>query len=367
MPLCTLCECGLIDSMKQKELSLPLFDESELDGIQATGNAWIILRDDPATVPVPLPIVITNVQGPYTAKDRKLWTFLLHVAFDELGQQGGHSVAIKDINDVFRALGGEHSTEWIWQSAKRLAQTTVEFEVTYNDERYDTVTSIFTASVPRKGKRGSELHFWFPEPLIPIIKEPLRFARLRVHFLIKLSGKYAVTLYEILEGFVNRRDGECRVTIEELRRWLKVPDDTYPDWKNFRHRVLRPAVEQINADPLGAGITVDYEPIRKGRFYHEILFKITKTPERIQQERDIRTAKNQKMRLADLKAKGRPELTSAMIAQADKETRHTLDMGEVERQFWAHWESKGRQDLKNVGGAFMGFTKGKYRQALGRA
>lgn len=352
--------------MNNVETSLPLFSESELEGIQATGNPWIIDQIDPATVPVPLQIVITSVQGPYTARDRKLWTFLLHTAFDELGKQGGHSVAIKDINSVFRALGGEHSTEWIWQSAKRLAETTVEFEVTFGDERYDTVTSIFTASVPRKGKRGSELHFWFPEPLIPIIKEPLRFARLRVHFLIQLSGKYAVTLYEILEGFANRRDGECRVTIEELRRWLKVPDGTYPDWKNFRHRVLRPAIEQINADPLGAGFSVEYEPIRKGRFYHEIRFKLTKTGERIQQERNIRSAKSSKKRLADLKAKGRPALTSDMIARADKETRHTLDMAEVERQFWAHWESKGKPDFKNIGGAFMAFTKNKYRQALGR-
>lgn len=353
--------------MNNIEASLPLFSESELEGIQATGNPWIIDQIDPATVPVPLQVVITSVQGPYTARDRKLWTFLLHAVFDDLGQQGGHSIPIRDINGVFRSLGGEHSTEWIWQSAKRLAQTTVEFEVTFGDERYDTVTSIFTASVPRKGKRGSELHFWFPEPLIPIIKEPLRFARLRVHFLIKLSGKYAVTLYEILEGFANRRDGECRVTIDELRRWLKVPDGTYPDWKNFRHRVLRPAIEQINADPLGAGFTVEYEPIRKGRFYHEILFKLTKTPQRTQQERDIRSAKSSKQRLRDLKAKGRPELTTAMIARADKETRHTLDMGEVERQFWAHWENTGKPDFrKGVGQAFFGFTKKKYGQVRGK-
>ena len=352
--------------MNQEMASLPLFQESELEGIQATGNPWIVDTIDPATVPVPLQVVITSVQGPYTARDRKLWTFLLHAAFDELGKKGGHSIPIKDINGVFRSLGGEHSTEWIWNSAKRLAQTTVEFEVTYGDERYDTVTSIFTASVPRKGKRGSELHFWFPEPLIPIIKEPLRFARLRVHFLIQLSGKYAVTLYEILEGFANRRDGECRVTIEELRQWLKVPDGAYPDWKNFRHRVLRPAIDQINADPLGAGFTIEYEPIRKGRFYHEIRFKLTKTKDRIQHERDIRSAKSSKARLAELKAKGRPALTSDMIARADRETRHTLDMAEIERQFWAHWESKGKPDFKSVGGAFMNFTKGKYRQSLGR-
>jgi len=130
--------------------------------------------------------------------------------------------------------------------------------------------------------------------------------------------------------------------------------------------MLDPALKQINDDPLGAGFSVEYEPIRKGRFYHKINFILTKTPQRIQQERNIKSAKSQKMRLADLKAKGRPALTSAMIARADQETRHTLDMGEIERQFWAHWEAKGKQDLKNVGGAFMGFVKGKYRQSIGR-
>ena len=353
--------------MSNTQAELSLFEEHELSGIQPTGNPWILDNADPATVPVPLQVVITHVDGPYTERDRKLWTFLLHVAFDDLGKQGGHEVEIKDINSVFRDLGGQHSTEWIWESAKRLSRTIVEFEVTYGDERFDGITSIFAAVVPRKGRRGSCLHFWFPEPLIPIIKQPLRFARLRVHFMIKLSGKYAVTLYEILEGFANRHDGECRVTIEELRQWLKVPEGTYSDWKNFRHRVLRPALEQINADPLGAGFTVEYEPIRKGKFYHEIIFKLTKTPQRIQQERDIRTAKASKQRVADLKAKGRPHLSPADIAKADRETRHTLDMAEIERQFWAHWESKGRKDLKSVGGAFMNFTKLKYKQSLGRA
>ena len=355
--------------MKNVEAALPLFQESELDGIQVkpTGSAWILDEHDPATVPVPLQVVITSVQGPYTARDRKLWTFLLHVAFDELGKQGGHSVKISDINGVFRSLGGEHSTEWIWNSAKRLAQTTIEFETTFNDERYDTITSIFTASVPRKGKRGSELHFWFPEPLIPVIKEPLRFSRLRVHFLIKLSGKYAVTLYEILEGFANRHDGECRVTIEELRRWLKVPEDAYPTWKAFRQWVLNPAIEQINADPVGAGFTVDYDPVRKGRFYHEVRFKITKTKQRIQQERGIKQAKKQGERVKDLKAKDRPLLSEIAIDKAARETRYTLDMQDVERQFWDHWEAKGRPAFtKGVSAAFMGFTKGKYSQSLGR-
>lgn len=353
--------------MTNVEAALPLFQEHELSGIQPTGNPWVLDAHNPATVPVPLQVIITNVRGPYTARDRKLWTFLLHVAFDELGQKGGHEVQIKDINSVFRSLGGEHSTEWIWNSAKRLAQTTIEFEVTYGDERFDTVTSIFAASVPRKGKRGSNLHFWFPEPLIPIIKEPLRFARLRVHFLIKLSGKYAVTLYEILEGFANRRDGECRVTIEELRQWLKVPEGTYQSWKDFRKWVLDPAIKQINDDPLGAGFSVEYEAIRKGRFYNEILFRLKKTTGRIGQENQLKRAKERKTRIADFKAKGRPYLSPEAIDRAARETRYTLDMAEIERQFWQHWEMKGREDFKSgAGAAFMGFTKKKYAQATGK-
>ena len=41
-------------------------------------------RKHPATVPVPLPVVMVRVEGPFTALDRKLWLLLLHHAWDEL-------------------------------------------------------------------------------------------------------------------------------------------------------------------------------------------------------------------------------------------------------------------------------------------
>ena len=265
-----------------------LFDDTDLQGIQPSGSPWVISDTDPATVPVPLQVVIKKVDGPYTAKDRKLWTFLLHAAFDKLGNEPIHSIKVREVNSIFRELGGEHGTEWIWESAKRLAKTTIEFETTMGDERFLGIAALFGANVPAKGKRGSELHFFFPPNLIPIIKEPMRFARLRVHFMLKLSGKYAVSLYEILEGYANRRDGECRVTVDELRTWLKVPNDAYPAWKAFRQWVLEPAVKQINDDPMGAGFSVEYEPVRKGRFYNEIIFKLTKTDERRKIEKSIK-------------------------------------------------------------------------------
>lgn len=340
-----------------------LFDEKELRSIQPSGSPWVISEVDPATVPVPLQVVIKKVEGPYTAKDRKLWTFLLHAVFDKLGNEPIHSLKVQDVNRIFRELGGEHGTEWIWESAKRLAKTTIEFETTMDDERYLGVAAIFGANVPAKGKRGSELHFFFPPNLVPIIKEPLRFTRLRVHFMMKLSGKYAVTLYEILEGYANRRDGECRVTIDELRTWLKVPEGAYPDWKNFRHRVLKPAIDQINDDPMGAGFSVKYEPVRKGRFYNEIIFKLTKTDSRKQIDKVIQGNTASAKAKAAAKAAGRPPLREAAVEKARIATKYVLDMDEMKSQFWAHWESKGKAPFKKgADAAFIGFCKHKYEQ-----
>jgi plasmid replication initiation protein len=158
-----------------------------------------------------------------------------------------------------------------------------------------------------------------------------------VHFLLKLPAKYAVTLYEILEGFANRRDGRCAVTIDDLRTWLKVPEGRYPTWKNFRLRALDPAIKLINDDPYGAGFSVEYTPIRKGRFYHEIVFQLTKTAKRIQTDRLIKTNAGNTKKIRDAKAK--------------------------QRQFWAHWENKGKPDFnKGAAVAFKGFVDRKYRQ-----
>lgn len=45
-----------------------------------TGDIWEPSKTHPATVPVPLPVVMVRVDGPFTALDRKLWLLMLHNA-----------------------------------------------------------------------------------------------------------------------------------------------------------------------------------------------------------------------------------------------------------------------------------------------
>jgi hypothetical protein len=346
-----------------RTITPPLFSEDDLKQISPTGSPWAINPSDPATVPVPLQVVMVKVEGPYTERDRKLWTFLLHAVWDDLETKPLHDLSVAEINGVFRDLGGDHNSTWIWDSAKRLAKTTVEWEATFGDERVLGVSSIFGAVLSKSSRQSGRLKFNFPPLLIPIIKQPNRFARLRVHFMIGLSGKYAVTLYEVLEGFANRRDGLLDCSIAELRSWLKVPEGKYPDWKDFRRWVLDPALKQINAEPLGAGFEVTYEPVRAGRFYERLRFKIVKVKARSQTEVKLKHRIQIAKAIAAGKGTGRPALLDHSIEKARKATEYFLDMRAVENEFWAYWESKGRPPFTSgVEAAFVGFAKKKLRQ-----
>ena len=61
------------------------------------------------------------------------------------------------------------------------------------------VGHLFGAETEDEVREQGTLRFHFLL-LVPILKDPRRFARLRTHFLIELSGKYSVTLYELLES-----------------------------------------------------------------------------------------------------------------------------------------------------------------------
>jgi hypothetical protein len=338
--------------MRKESSSLGLFDEQELQSIQPTGSPWIISKDNPATVPVPLQTIIVDVKGPYTEKDRKLWVFLLHAVFEQLEDTRLHSFPIKDINAVFRAAGGEHDTKWIWGSAKRLSETRVEWKSTLGDGRLEQgITSIFGAMISKSSRQTGTLTFEIPALLIPIIKEPMRFARLRVHFLLQLSGKYAVTLYEILEGFANRRDGRCEVSLDDLRVWLKVREGSYQNWKDFRKRVLDPAVQQINDDPIGAGFSVEYSPVKEGKFYKSIVFQLTKTDNRQATERLMRSKGTAKRKAA----KGELVIEPWAEEKARKIAREKgWDYHALEREF-----REFANNPNNPSAAFVGFCKKK--------
>jgi plasmid replication initiation protein len=234
-----------------------------------------------------------NIQGPFTEKDRKLWAFLVHAVWNELETNRFHELSVRKINQVFRACGGDHSTNWIWDSVKRLVRTTVEWEDINGDERYQGIAVLMSSAMTHKDARlTGMLRFEFPAALIPILKEPRRFARLRTHFLISLSGKYAVSLYELLESAINLKNPVLEIELPKLRQYLKVPDSKLLRYVDLKRFVIEPAVKQINENPEGSGFTVKAEPVKKGRAVAGIRFTLTKTKARIEEEKRLLKSDN---------------------------------------------------------------------------
>jgi len=325
--------------------------------VKKTGDIWKPSSEVVATLPVPLPVVIVKVEGPYTERDRKLWAFLIHAIWDDLDKQRVHEISVEKINNVFRALGGDNCKNWIWDSAKRLCKTSVEWtEIGDDSERYDGITSLLAGAITTtKAKATGRLVFEVPELLARIIRHPTQFARLRVHFLISLSGKYAVTLYEILEAYTNRQNPVLDVEISQLRRWLKVPDGKLRRWIDIKRFTLEPALKQINDNSIAAGFSVKMEEVKNGRAVARVRFIITKSAERLNSEDAFQSKEITRPPLKLLSPSHIPLPTSA-YEQAKKVSRG-WDVYALEQE-WREWlVTKEKPDYSAA--SFVAFCKKK--------
>jgi len=315
---------------------------------EATGNPWLPMPDDPATVPVPLPVLIVSVDGPYTEQDRKLWIFLLHAVWNELEEKAIHELRVRDIKQVFR----DHNVNWIWDSSERLADTKVRWIRTEGDRRYKGISSLFSAEVDDESRDTGILRFSFPSLLIPILKDPHRFARLRTHFMIELSGKYAVTLYELLESVANKDIPMLESTVEELRNWLKVPKGKLERWQDLRRRALEPGLKQINDNKEAAGLHVTMRPIKIGRAITRVRFEVSKTEQR--EELDEKLSDKQIPLFGE--DSYNPRLKQSTL-EAAKKIASGWDIYALEAE-WRNWGRKRKGwPPDNPDGAFINFCK----------
>jgi hypothetical protein len=345
----------------------------------------LITPGKPASVPVPLPVIMVRVEGSYTALDRKLWLLLLHNAWDNLDKPGHvHEASVADVLRLFRQFGRrdlgqrgalqavkrtEEETEAsaIWQSIRRLVKTTVDWE----DEEYHGIGALLADALTNKAQRDTgRIYYTFPPLLAKNVLLPRSFARLRTHFIMGLRSKYAVTLYEILEGYVNRREPDCMVTIDELRSWLKVPDDAYKSWKDLKRNVVALAVDEINARPEDAGFRVDYEGIREGKAFSRIHFTVTKTDDR--QEHDTLLSQKATIQRRRVRAAAgvadpdNPPMPSGVALDAFRLKWPGHDPYDVLGRFQDKWRAEGCVVIRKPDAAFLKFAEGMFKQRASR-
>ena len=121
-----------------------------------------------------------------------------------------------------------------------------------------------------KPKEG--LYLQFSRKMRPYILDLFQtrgYTRINVEYLFKLSSPYAVRLLELLLQYQNIKqfkelmEIKRKLTIEELRFALNVPEDTYSDrMDNFKKFVLDDPIKEINTR---TPYIVRYETVKTGR------------------------------------------------------------------------------------------------------
>jgi Initiator Replication protein len=363
-----------------------LLFEIPLDAPRPSGDPWQVSRTKPASVPVPLPVVMVRVEGSYTALDRKLWLLLLQNAWDDLAKPGHiHEASVGDVLRLFRQFGrrdlGSRGTieiskktveqseaAAIWQSVRRLVKTTVDWE----DAEYHGISALLASAMTSKTQRESgRIYYTFDPQLARNVLIPRSFARLRTHFIMSLRSKYAITLYEILEGYVNRREPVATVAIDELQRWLKVPENAYRDWRELKKRVVAPAVEEINRDADAAGFVVAYEGIRQGKAFTHIKFTVTKSEDRQNSDTQLRRKSQMHKRrtraAAGIADPDNPPMPSGEAIDAFRRDWPGNDPYDAINRFQDKWRAGGCAIIRKPDAAFLKFAEGMFKARFARS
>lgn len=100
-----------------------------------------------------------------------------------------------------------------------------------------------------------------------LIELSKNFSKYELYNILALKSKYSLRLYEIFKSYAFQRVKE--LDIDDLKEMLMATH--YKNFKDFRIRVLDRAVEEIN---YYTDITVNYEPITKGRKVVSVKFTI---------------------------------------------------------------------------------------------
>lgn len=125
-------------------------------------------------------------------------------------------------------------------------------------------------STLRTNKRSGKVTIKFHEDMMPFLLEVTKQNKFYTHFQLKyilpMKSQYAIRLYEILKSY-QRNNIDWFFEIDKLRKQLNC--ENYENYKDFRRRVLEPAVAEINEF---TDIKIAWDAVKEGRKVARVVF-----------------------------------------------------------------------------------------------
>ncbi len=207
-----------------------------------------------------------------TLLQRKLFNICLFHAYKHLVTRDEHCIQI----DLLHRYLGYQGNNWskIEKAFQGLQSTLVcwnVFDQASDASEHESWTRVqYLGSVSWR-KESREFAYTFNRELAKKLYKPGRYAVICLEIQKKFKSEHALVLYEQCVRYKTNVNGSRWFSIDELKDVLAIDRKAYPQFKQFNNRVIKPAINEINAV---TDIHVDVELKRTGRQVSQIKFFI---------------------------------------------------------------------------------------------
>ena len=226
-----------------------------------------------------------QIDNQITLLQRRTWNALLFNAYNNLEMEEEHCISLEDLA---RLIGYDsHDMEYLKEASRAMMRCIVEWDVLDKDGSPEWGATALLAQV--KIKRGMCTYAYSPE-LRRRLHNPAMYARLDLNLQKQFNSKYSLALWELCTDYLGsgRDYGETPfIPLDAFRKLMGVTDKMYPAFMNFNQKIIKPAVDEINA-VSDFRVAVDYQ--RQGRKVTALKFKMRRIallPEAVTAQRKL--------------------------------------------------------------------------------
>ena len=212
-----------------------------------------------------------QIQGNLNHLQRRVWNVLLANAYDELPNKEFHRVSVAELTEKlgFSSRNQDHLKETL----EALVEHIVEWDILGKDKKQIWGVASLLASVEIE---NGICTYSFAPHLRYKLYNPRIYTKLNLRLQNRFTSRYALILWELcFDYFDTKRDqGETPfISLETFRELMGIAPDDYPIFKHLNHRVIKPAIEELN------GLTnffVEVEQKRESRKVALLKFRISR-------------------------------------------------------------------------------------------
>ncbi|MBP8111195.1 MAG: replication initiation protein [Agitococcus sp.] len=153
-----------------------------------------------------------------------------------------------------------------YRDLQAISRQLFERYITIESTRGNPLVTRWISSIEYLAKDG-KLVITFAQNILPFLTVlEKEFTKYRLEFVSKMTSIYAVRLYELLVQW--NSTGTREIELDWLKKTFQITE-TYAEIRNFKARVIEPAITQINSH---SDLTVSYTQRKTGRLVTHFTF-----------------------------------------------------------------------------------------------